>query len=802
MAARITLLVASSLILACGQADQMPGPAAASDCSFLGGTFKAPLEAATCRASPERCAAFLNACLEGLDFLGAEDLWVLRTPMGAVPVSSTHATTVRALASQQSVTPMHGRFNTIFLNATAAEAFNQQIVRDPEGHFDTASLPYGSVIIKNNFTTAGTPASPEDAKLEGEPWLTVMAKIEGYCNPTIGGSCIGGEWFYYLLRFGNFKQFSGVPVYGKPQAFCTDCHNAVSQADFLWTLHLYVRGREMTFYDDHLPSAAPPSPASASTLADAPLPPSAVCADGNLGIAAQPPKDVPFDPAMRPGTDLQGMFDCFSWRTFVALNWPARRGDRGIPATDASPGDLGPARVWETYKETAEVFQPEIADWTIDDQAWDDTQILPEVCRTLVSRLLVPERAKVLQMITKTRTHQVLNETHQAMGNQFNILVDQNGRLLRYEVRFNRDEFEYLKANGFANTGNYSFEGPKNAEVFFPTNSDGFTGLGATEVKAAWRELCVPDDTGNCTASEEATAARYYHQSALIFTPKTRQSEESCRLSKVGLAGLHIIRKTDHAPQWVWSTFEHVDNVPPAGHTGHPGIDYLLYDEACAGHTPSDVFCSLMRPGVIPFAKEADRNCCPNAQLIINAQPGSPGPDGRLRTKGQEALIKNQVTRLVPVGPTAMNARFQAALPPPWNHYLLLNTQWPSGARQASGQSHPGATRRIPCNVRDLLWLDAGDTQSAFVKAGIPKPECFTKEPRGPNGEGELKLRNTTMETYQAAWNDPGKSNASQQSTQSCFNCHGFSGVDFSFAWTDGTEEIIPFPPPPPITGP
>ena len=92
-------------------------------------------------------------------------------------------------------------------------------------------------------------------------------------------------------------------------------------------------------------------------------------------------------------------------------------------------------------------------------------------------------------MITKTRSHQILNESHQAMGNQFNLLVDQAGRVLRYEVRFNRDEFEYLKANGFADSGNYSFAGPANAEVFFPTSKTGATGQGATEIKAAWREL-------------------------------------------------------------------------------------------------------------------------------------------------------------------------------------------------------------------------------------------------------------------------------------------------------------------------
>ncbi|MEM9555897.1 MAG: hypothetical protein AAGC60_16700 [Acidobacteriota bacterium] len=124
-----------------------------ADCSFLDGDFTAPLDAATCTDDPRACAEFLNACLKDFDYLDS-DLWVLKAPQGAVPVRSLQARSVRALASPQGDTPMHGRFNTVFLNQTAAEAFNAQIVRDPQGHIDRATLPDGSVLIKHNFTTA------------------------------------------------------------------------------------------------------------------------------------------------------------------------------------------------------------------------------------------------------------------------------------------------------------------------------------------------------------------------------------------------------------------------------------------------------------------------------------------------------------------------------------------------------------------------------------------------------------------------------------------------------------------------
>ena len=174
--------------------------------------------------------------------------------------------------------------------------------------------------------------------------------------------------------------------------------------------------------------------------------------------------------------------------------------------------------------------------------------------------------------------------------------------------------------------------------------------------------------------------------------------------------------------------------------------------------------------------------------MIINAHPGEPDDDGRLQPSGAgEELVRNQITRIVEVGPRQMNERFRRALPKPWNNYFLVNTQWPQGARE--GQAQDGAARRLPCNVVDLLWSAGG----VYESAGIAKPPCYTMQPRGQPGE-ELKLRNTTMETFQTSWNGAGSGAVEQASSQSCFNCHGFSGVDFSFVFTDALEEIVPEP--------
>ena len=51
-------------------------------------------------------------------------------------------------------------------------------------------------------------------------------------------------------------------------------------------------------------------------------------------------------------------FDDYSWRMFVALNWPAKAGQRGVADTSKTVGDLSAQRVWETWKSAYETIPP------------------------------------------------------------------------------------------------------------------------------------------------------------------------------------------------------------------------------------------------------------------------------------------------------------------------------------------------------------------------------------------------------------------------------------------------------------
>ena len=465
------------------------------------------------------------------------------------------------------------------------------------------------------------------------------------------------------------------------------------------------------------------------------------------------------------------------------------------PITDDSP------RVWETYKQTYEVFQPGTRGWSLRNRHWNDPQPLPEICRTALDSAGMSAAG--------VPTFQVLNETHQAFGSQFNTLIDQNGNRVQYNVRINRDEFESIKQGGFAETGSYDYSGPLgvNKRLFrLPDNTNGFTGDGATEIKSAWKELCTDPD--RCNPIDDPS--RYFTRNALIYTPAVSRviepfdqsgplprpvatTPETCRLARVGLVGFHIAAKTFWAPQWIWSTFEHTDNVPGNTPPDEPEPpDFSLFDLSLAA--PPLGQCLNQRPGITPAALSRNFGLlgCPNQQNIDNSRP-DPGNKGELIPLFPAGFLPIQVNRLDPIGNNTdqasvqeLNKRFRALLAAagsPLQHYVMVNTQWPLNGRRSKDAE-------VPLGISNKLCLDQ------------PGADCVTFLPLG------LRLRNTAIETYDMAYCKPdnediGGDPASctpdkvvkdphQFSSGGCMNCHFNAGTDSSFIWADGIEEQVP----------
>lgn len=310
-------------------------------------------------------------------------------------------------------------------------------------------------------------------------------------------------------------------------------------------------------------------------------------------------------------------FDDFSWRSFVALNWPAVVGQRGVADTTKTIKDAGP-RVWETWKAAYEIVQPQGAqpsEWASLDAITPCSDV-PQANSGLV-RIL--------------GAHQRFHDFNEAGFGAFNDsgpLVCQNRTYTRYEVRVNKEEFNFIRDKKlYLRSTLLQLQSPLR-----------FTS-GSIEVKASWREF-----KGDEPADFVKT---FYTIKAKVQDPVTN----TCAEKQMGLVGLHIVQKTPLRPQWVWSSFEHVRNVPKTGVTPNAGDRFSYNDPAKPQST------SAQSPTISPTNPPAAN---PMPTQVVRELPLHPPGGGAIGTE-------------------AANARYQAALAGSvWANYMLVCTQWPT----------------------------------------------------------------------------------------------------------------------------
>lgn len=180
---------------------------------------------------------------------------------------------------------------------------------------------------------------------------------------------------------------------------------------------------------------------------------------------------------------------------------------------------------------------------------------------------------------------------------------------------------------------------------------------GIVEIKAAWREL---------TSSQQAS--RYYWEPAYVIEPG---SPQSCRfVPMMGLVGLHIAHKASQGsegvvqvtlPEWVWSTFEQIDNVPD-GTMGQMTDNYTLNCQGQPG-------CQQPTPGNGGYSYQGVDGGNPPVQCSNQSWPEPMSPVNVIRLPGSHvAPVTNAVNQVF--------RRFLGSNSV-WSNYQLISTQWP-----------------------------------------------------------------------------------------------------------------------------
>jgi hypothetical protein len=361
---------------------------------------------------------------------------------------------------------------------------------------------------------------------------------------------------------------------------------------------------------------------------------------GLLPVVVPLPPNPPSPLSVRPN------FDEFSWASFIALNWPVDPNQRGAPlnpnnsSTFTGAGNSY-ATVWSSYRDVFELYTGPVRPVPFDGP--DGT---PPACGA-------PGR---MTLLMGSKVGSLLTDGDEAFSYP---LVDQNNNYIYYDIRFNRDQYNFIRGNdNDQSTWLYRARALMAAEqagpIQMPWGQANPYMVGALMVKSAWRQLTPNED-----------ASRYFTMAAQVYDPTVTPAV--CRNVTVGLIGLHIAHKLMGQPQWVWSSFEQVDNVPPD--TGTPG------------HLP----LTLNNNSNTPQTQGGWANRPASQQLVPNRSP-------------------TQVTRLNPIPTTPagqstvdINNRYRAALAgTPWANYQLVITQWPSNPSQfqirENGGIYPGGS--------------------------------------------------------------------------------------------------------------
>lgn len=299
-----------------------------------------------------------------------------------------------------------------------------------------------------------------------------------------------------------------------------------------------------------------------------------------LQLSCYLPSDIVAKPA---NTDTaQRSADIFSWQEFFALNWPVQPGERGHADAGRAITAPGP-RVWETWKESYEVFLKDGGP----PQPWNTAQQSPCGAGKLLVRT---------QKIDDMGIDSALQAAG-AVAEPKPRLTDQKRQLVRYEIRMNQVMFEFIVKNKLYNAATQAAFGP----VDLPD--------GSMLIKAAWREVDPEDEVG-----------RYYTASACVCDGGLNGPPVNCRQKLMALVGLHITQKTPGAPQWIWSTFEHLDNVP--GPSARPPFSFFnLSCPTCTPNqqtdagTPAQLARGIPIPASEPDCAHPDRSV-DNVQLL------------------------------------------------------------------------------------------------------------------------------------------------------------------------------------------
>lgn len=333
-----------------------------------------------------------------------------------------------------------------------------------------------------------------------------------------------------------------------------------------------------------------------------------------------------------------------------------------------------------------------------------------------------------LRLAVRSEKADEIGELGQAGGS--GVLMSQNGSLVYYGVHVN-DIYAYFLTG--QKTGQFPRETkfPRDAndlravtdyiEQDFPTALVPAPEALVMELKTSWVEASSVDDPERYVTIEAVVPQ--FDRGA------TQWTRSGSRTTELALVGMHVVGTVRHHPEFVWASFEHIDNAPnaPYYYTDTEGKLQIHRD-------PSDVGYQFMAAGEHMFRTRENVECMKESQGNIVAN----------RDKHEDLVCANGIA---PSNTMRMNPWGSA----PDKSAAENNTRLLSINDSIRGQLKDGDRRANYVQIGGI-WT----SQGSDIRADAPIPT--TADFQTSDLRGSLNLANATMETY--------------NQTTNCFTCH------------------------------
>ena len=431
-----------------------------------------------------------------------------------------------------------------------------------------------------------------------------------------------------------------------------------------------------------------------------------------------------------------------AWRDFIALNFPAEITPQGklepTPSKehglDYHAGDY--SAVWQTWPEARDIFLPGAAV----PAGFGTGHQAPADC-------LRKDASGRLELTDKI----VLDEYVQA--DRMGPVIDKQGQYVRYGLSFSKPMFDYITAHQLYSTEGQAAMDTNNPDrdkqtIQFPagqySTNDNPAMTGSIFVKSSWKILDASDNKSSFYRSQ----AYVYDQAGGAFADEPTVKEQ-CSLKPIGLVGFHIVHLTRSAPQWVWATFEHVDNGPWLNDfTSTLKRGYTFFDAAkcpASGGVPSCAFDTVpaapwnpQRPGQTP------------TQLV------------RLAAPGKLALAVNE----------QYNNRIKTTYPDSvWANYFLVDVQFPTNVKTAGGgQGAAVPNPAYPDGMPATSFL-SNSTMETYIPGFFHGEITPSGNPIPPDDQMQTLPSTGAVMPFSSAGPHT-VSGGADRTTSSCVSCH------------------------------